>query len=76
MKITDLISIVGGVAKGFVPGVAEFEEAAKAVINLAKDIRPTLASTDQAALDAALPGLLSKMNVDVDAAIAALRGTG
>lgn len=74
MDVSKLIDVVVTTAKAFVPGVASLENAAHSVVDLVKEIRPTLSSTDQAALDAALPGLLSKMNLDVDQAIADLRG--
>ncbi len=72
MDISKLISVVESVAQSIVPGADAAIKAGEAVYALVQDIRPTLASTDQAALDASLPALLEKMNVDVDAAMAAL----
>lgn len=72
--LSKLIAVIKTVAAAFVPGSAEAIAAGEAVIDLAKSIRPVLTSTDQAALDAALPDLLAKMNRDVDQAIRDLRG--
>lgn len=72
--LNTLIAVVKTAAAAYVPGATPAVAAAEAVIDLVKAVRPTLASHDQAALDAALPELLSKMNRDVDQAIADLRG--
>lgn len=72
--ISKLIAVVKATAAAYVPGAAPAIAAAEAVIDLVKVVRPVLSSQDQAALDAALPDLLTKMNRDVDQAIADLRG--
>ena len=74
MNFSDLLSVIKTVAVAVVPGTSQAIAAGEALLKLAKNVRPTLASTDQAALDAALPDLLAKMNRDVDQAIADLRG--
>lgn len=76
MDISKLIDVVKATAAAFVPGAPAMIAAAEAVYELVKEIRPTLGEQDQAKLDAALPALLDKMNVDVDQAIADLGGTG
>lgn len=76
MDITKLIAVVKATAAAFIPGSEVAIAAGEAVIDLVKDVRPILTSTDQTALDAALPDLLTKMNIDVDQAIVDLGGTG
>jgi hypothetical protein len=75
MDVTKLIAVARTVAEAIVPGAPAAIAAGEAVLNLVRDVRPTLAATDQAALDAALPDLLVKMNRNVDQAIADLGGT-
>lgn len=72
--LTSVLAVVKAAAEQFVPGVKSYEDVADAVIALVGKVRATLSETDQATLDAELPALLDKMNRDVDAAIAALRG--
>lgn len=72
--LTSVIAVVRAAAEQFVPGVARLENAAHAVVDFVKSVRPTLSSDDQVALDAELPDLLAKMNLDVDQAIRDLRG--
>jgi hypothetical protein len=72
--IDQLINLVKAAAQNFLPSSLEAVATAEAIIDLAKTVRPTLSSTDQAALDAALPDLLDKMNRSVDQAVADLRG--
>lgn len=69
-----LLAVAETAAKAFVPGAPEAIAAAEAVIDLVDSVKPTLASDDQAALDAALGPLLAKMNADVDQAQKDLRG--
>jgi hypothetical protein len=71
--LNKLLAVVSTVAKAVVPGAAEGLAAGEALLDLVKDVRATLASDDQALLDAALEPLLIKMNRDVDAALLALR---
>ena len=70
--LTNLLAVARTFAVTFVPGVKSIEETGEALLGLIRAVRPTLDSSDQAALDAALPALLAKMNRDVDAAIADL----
>ena len=76
MDVNKIIAIAKTVAEAVVPGAPAAIAAGEAVLDLVRDIRPTLAETDQDKLDAALPALLAKMNRDVDEAIADLRGEG
>ena len=76
MDFSKLLDVISTVTKIVVPGVSEAVAAGEAVIALAKSVHSTLTSQDQAALQAALTPLMAKMNMDVNAAIAALRGTG
>lgn len=72
--VSKLIAVVKSTAAAFLPEFKPAIDAAEAVLDLVKSVRPVLSSHDQAALDAALPDLLAKMNRDVDQAIADLRG--
>lgn len=72
--LTSIVAVVRAAAEQFVPGVARLENAAVAVVDFVKSVRPTLSSDDQVALDAELPDLLARMNRDVDQAIRDLRG--
>lgn len=74
LDISKLIAVVKTVATTIVPGASAAIKAGEAVMDLVKSVRPTLTETDQAKLDAALPDLLTKMNHDVDQALADLRG--
>lgn len=74
MDVTKLISLIQATAEAFVPGVAEFEKAGQAVLDLVGSVGPTLSANDQTALQAALPELLYAMNRDVDQALKDLRG--
>jgi hypothetical protein len=76
MNLDKLIAVAKTVANAVVPGAPAAIAAGEAIIDLVKDVRAALNATDQAQLDAALTPLLEKMNVDVDAAIADLGGTG
>ncbi len=69
MDILKLIAVVKTVGATIIPGASAAIAAGEAVMDLVKSVRPTLASNDQAALDAALPDLLAKMNTDVDQAM-------
>ncbi len=69
MDIGKLIAVVETVAATIVPGASAAIAAGKAVLSLVQSVRPTLASDDATALDAALPALLAKMNADVDQAL-------
>lgn len=66
--VSKLISVVESVAEAVVPGADATIKAISAIIALVDNIKPELSSTDQAALEAALPALLAKMNSDVDQA--------
>lgn len=72
--ISKLVAVVKAAALAYAPGTAEAIAVAEAVIDLVKSVRPILSEPDAAELDAALPGLLVKMNLDVDQALADLRG--
>lgn len=74
LDVTKLLAVVKTAAAAFIPGAPAAIAAAEAVIDLAKHVRPTLAESDQAALDAAIPDLIAKMDRDVDQALATLRG--
>lgn len=71
--VSSILAVAKAAAEQFVPGVARLENAAVAVVDFVKAVRPTLSSDDQIALDAELPDLLAKMNLHVDEAIADLR---
>lgn len=72
--LSKILAVVKSVAAVAVPGSTAGIAAGEAVIELVKSIRPTLTTTDQETLDAALPELLEKMDRDVDQAIKDLRG--
>ena len=72
--LSKLLALIKTFAPIVVPGSASALAAGEALLDLVRSVRPTLSTTDQAALDAALPDLLAKMNRDVDQAIADLRG--
>ena len=71
--VSKLISVVESVAEAVVPGADAAVKAIGAITALVESVKPTLSSTDQASLEAALPALLAKMNRDVDQAEADLK---
>lgn len=74
LDLSRLLAVIKTVAPLVLPGSAQALAAGEALLDLVRSVRPTLSASDQAALDAALPDLLAKMNRDVDQAIADLRG--
>lgn len=77
MSIVDnIIAVAGHIADNFIPGASDMVAAAEGILAVAKGVAPTLASQDQDVLAAGLEPLLVKMDMDVDAAVALLRGTG
>lgn len=73
MDVTKLIAVARKVA-GLLPGGPEALAAGEAVLELADSVAPTLAEADQKALQQGIAGLIEKMDRDVDAALAALKG--
>jgi hypothetical protein len=72
--VSKLAAVVRTAAEAYSPGVPAAMAAADAIFDLVKSVLPTLAADEAAELEAALPELLEKMDRDVDAAIAGLRG--
>jgi hypothetical protein len=72
--LNTMLAVIEHTARALSPDAGAAIELGHAVVALATDVRGQLDGAGQASLDAALPALLVKMNVDVDAAIRALRG--
>lgn len=72
--LNTLLAVIDRTAHVLGPQAEGAVELGKAVLALAKDVRPVLDSAGQASLDAALPALLAKMDLDVDQAVRDLRG--
>ena len=74
--VDNIIAIASHIADKYVPGASEIVSAAEGIIAVAKGLGPSLSSVDQDVLAAGLEPLLVKMDLDVDQAVADLRGTG
>jgi len=74
INLDKLLAVARTVAEAVVPGAPAAIAAGEAILDLAGDVRATLAESDQARLDAALGPLLATMNRDVDQALRDLRG--
>lgn len=72
--LSNFIAAVRHMAQVATPAIPATLEAGRALVELAQAIAPTLAEADQRKLQAALPALLERMNVHVDAAVADLTG--
>lgn len=72
--LNTMLAVIERTAAAIDPRAEAAFELGHAVVNLARDVRQQLDSAGQASLDAALPALLAKMNVNVDEAIRTLRG--
>lgn len=74
IEVSKLVALVKATAAAFIPGLPAAEKAAEKVLQYVKSMSATLSEQDQKKLQAALPDLLTAMNLDVDQAIADLRG--
>lgn len=74
INLDKLLTVARTVAEAVVPGAPAAIAAGEAILDLARDVRPTLAESDQARLAEGLEPLLATMNRDVDQALRDLRG--
>ena len=76
LDIAKIVDVVKTTAAAFIPDWPQAIAAGEAVLDLVRSVWPTLTAEDQDALAAALPALLTEMNLNVDQAIADLIGAG